>query len=272
MIIGSDTGEGLMNDNDYLHTVAAIARAGLAFALLALLLAGCGPMTAKDWHRRGYSLLEAGDYEGAMDAFNKSIALDPTHAVAYENRGVAYSRMGDQQLALADFKKVMSMHDPKVPLRDTCREMGVAYYRMGRIDDAIAAWQKGLKKAPDDAGLLNNLAVAYMNQKRYDEAVSAAHKASAADPLLPEPLNTLGEVSMIKKEYAAAAEYFVQSIKRGPKEASRYWNAALAYEKLKKYDMALEYATQYRDRETDFEKRQHGEEFVERLQSIKDRD
>ena len=255
-------------------TITTLKRASVTSALLtALLLAGCavGPMTAKDWHRKGYSLLEAGDYQGSMDAFNKSIELDPTHAVTYENRGVAYSRLGCQELALADFKKVLSMNDPKVPLRDVYREMGVAYYRMGRIDNAVAAWRKGLKKAPADAGLLNNIAVAYLRQKRYEEAASAAQKAAIADPSMPEALNTMGEVSMSKKNYAAAAEYFVRAIKRDPKKASRYWNAALAFEQLKKYDKALEYATQYADRESDPASQQRGHEYVERLKSIKDR-
>ncbi len=264
-------GRGRMNDKNCFHAAAALARAGAAVVLLSSLLAGCGPMTAKDWAHTGYSRLEAGDYQGSMEAYSKSIELEPTHAVAYENRGVAYSRLGDQEAALADFKKALSMHDPKVPLRDTYREMGVAYYRMGRTDDAVASWQKGLNKAPGDASLLNNLAVAYMNRKQYDEAESAAQKAAAADPKMPEALNTLGELSMIRKEYAAAADYFVRAIKRDPEKASRYWNAAMAFEKLKKYDKALEYATGYTDRETDPAWRQRGQEYVERLKRLKDR-
>ncbi len=259
-----------MNDKNSFHTAAALARACLAIALLASLLAGCGPMTAKDWARKGYSRLEAGDYQGAREAYSKSIELEPDHAVAYENRGVASSALGDQESALVDFKKVLSMHDPKVPLRDTYREMGVAYYRLGRTDDAIASWHKGLKKAPADAGLLNNLAVAYMNRKQYGEAASAAQKAVAADPSLPEALNTLGKISMIEKKYAAAAEYFVRAVERDPNKASRYWNAALAFEKLKKYDKALEYATRYTDRETDPASRQRGDAFVEYLKGVKD--
>jgi tetratricopeptide (TPR) repeat protein len=241
--------------------------------ILAALLAGCaaGPMTAKDWAHKGYLRLEAGDYEGSIDAYTSSIELDPTHAVAYENRGVCYSRLGDQQAALSDFKKVLSMNDPKVPLRDTYREMGVAYYRMDRIDDAVAAWQKGLKKAPSDPGLFNNIAVAYLQQKRYDKAASAAQEAYTADPSIPEVLNTMGEVSMAKKDYDAAAKYFQRAIKGDPKNPSRYWNAALALEQVRQYKKALQYATKYSDMVTDADSREKASDLIERLQEKTDR-
>ncbi len=261
-----------MKDKRMTNTAAILERSGVAL-LLAALLAGCaiGPMTAKDWAHKGYSRLEAGDYEGSIDAYTRAIEMDPTRAVMYENRGVCYSRLGDQQQALADFKKVLSMNDPKVPLRDTYREMGVAYYRMGRIDDAIAVWKKGVKKAPSDPGLLNNLAVAYMQQKRYDEATSAAQEAFTADPSIPEVLNTMGEVSMVKKDYEAAVKYFTQAIKRDPKNPSRYWNAARALEQEKQYQKALEYATRYSEMATDTASRQKAYTYIESLKEMANR-
>jgi tetratricopeptide (TPR) repeat protein len=249
-----------------------IKRTGIA-VVLAALLAGCTtvPTTAKGWFDKGYSRLEAGDYEGSIAAFDRSIELDPAHAVTYQNRGVCYSRLGDQQAALLDFKKVLSMNDPKVPFRDTYREMGVVYYRMDRIDDAVAAWQKGLKKAPSDPGLLNDIAVAYMQQKQYDKAASAAQEAYKADPSIPEVLNTMGEVSMFKKDYAAAVEYFMRASKGDPKKASHYLNVALALEKTKQYKKALQYATKYSDMVTDDGSREKASDLIERLQNKMDR-
>ncbi len=261
-----------MEDKKITEAVTIFRRMAIAI-ILAALLAGCaiGPVTSKDWAGKGYSRLKAGDYEGSIDAYSKSIELDPSHAVTYQNRGVSYSRLGDQQRALADFKKVLSMNDQKVPLRDTYREMGVAYYRMGSIDDAVASWKKGLKKAPSDAGVLNNIAVAYLQQKRYGEAASAAQEAFAADPSMPEVLNTMGQVSMEKKDYDAAAKYFMQSIKRNPKDPSQYWNAALAFEKMKQYKKALKYATKYSEVVTDAASRERASAYIEGLQKMTDR-
>lgn len=242
-------------------------------AILIFLLAGCAVknMSAKEWFLEGLSLLEAGDYERSIDALNKSIEIDPTHAAAYQNRGVDYSRLGNQQQALADFNKALSMNDKRVPIRDIYREMGVAYFRMDKIDDAIAAWQKGLRKAPSDPTLLNNLAVAYLQQERYDEAASSAQKAFAVDASMPEILNTMGQVSMVKKDFPKAVQYFLKAIKREPNKPNRYRNAALAYEQLKKYDKALEYANRYVDLETDRVSRQRGYEYIERLKNISGR-
>ena len=63
--------------------------------------------------------------------------------------------------ALRQFQTVMSLQDDgSVPLRDLYREIGVVYFRLEQYDDAIATWQTGLRFAPNDPSLLNNLSIA----------------------------------------------------------------------------------------------------------------
>lgn len=62
------------------------------------------PVTAIDWQRKGVDLILAGNNEEALAALNKAIELDPTLSIAYYNRGDVYKRLGQTDLALADFK------------------------------------------------------------------------------------------------------------------------------------------------------------------------
>ena len=62
------------------------------------------PVTAIDWQRKGVDLILSGNDDEALAALNKAIELDPTLSIAYYNRGDVYKRLGQTDMALADFK------------------------------------------------------------------------------------------------------------------------------------------------------------------------
>jgi Flp pilus assembly protein TadD len=209
------------------------------------------------------------------DASSKSINKRRTH----ENYGQALSTAGANaqsagvsmdlyNQALKQFQTVLALRDDSsVPARDLYREIGVVYFRMGLLDDSITAWQTGLRFAPGDPSLLNNLSVAFIQKNRYDEAEAAVRQALAVDPNMPHLLNTLGEILMVKGKYEEALKYFLAAIERQPDTAARYWNAALAFEKVGRFDMAYEYANRYGAMETDPAGRQRAQMYMDSLQN-----
>jgi tetratricopeptide (TPR) repeat protein len=199
------------------------------------------------------------------DAASKSINKRRTH----ENYGQALSTAGKYPEALREFKTVLALKDDgSVPLRDLYREIGVVDFRVGLIDDAIASWQIGLRYAPGDPSLLNNLSVAFIRQQRYDEAEAAVRQALTVDPNMPHLLNTLGEILMVRGNYEEALKYFFAAIERDPDNPVRYWNAALAFEKTGRYDMAYTYASRFAAMKTNSEDRQRALAYLDRLQSL----
>jgi Flp pilus assembly protein TadD len=171
--------------------------------------------------------------------------------------------------ALQQFKTVLALKDDgSVPPRDLYREIGVVYFRMGLFDDAITSWQTGLHYAPGDPSLLNNLSVAFIRNQRYAEAEAAVRQALTVDPNMPHLLNTLGEILMMKGSYEEALKYFLAAIEREPDTPSRYWNAALAFEKTGQYDMAYDYANRFAAMDAGPEARQRTQEYLSRLQNL----
>jgi tetratricopeptide (TPR) repeat protein len=73
---------------------------------------------------------------------------------------------------------------------------------------------------------------------------------------------------MAKGDFERAVQYFLRAIEREPDVPARYWNAALALEQVKKYDQALQYATEYAARERDPIGRQRANGYVEHLQQV----
>lgn len=62
-------------------------------------------MNAGEAMQQGKAYLESGEYELAAEAFTEVIRLDPENAIAYNNRGNAYSKLGDRKNARADYEK-----------------------------------------------------------------------------------------------------------------------------------------------------------------------
>jgi Flp pilus assembly protein TadD len=45
-----------------------------------------------------------GNYQQAINDYNKVVELNPQYAAAYHNRGIAYARIGNTQQAMENFK------------------------------------------------------------------------------------------------------------------------------------------------------------------------
>ncbi len=199
------------------------------------------------------------------DASSKSVNKRRTH----ENYGQALSSAGMLNEALRQFQTVLALKDDaSVPPRDLYREIGVVYFRLGLFDDAINAWQTGLRFAPGDPSLLNNLSVVFIQKGRYEEAEAVVRQALSVAPNMPHLLNTLGEILMVKGNYGEAARSFLAAIEVAPDDPTRYWNAALAFEKAGRYDMAYDYANRFAAMVTDFQTKQRAQLYINRLQSL----
>jgi len=207
-------------------------------------------------------------YQTTVTIWKSAVESAPDKRRTHENYGQALSSAGMLQEALEQFKIVLALPDDgSVPLRDVHREIGVVYFRLGLIDESIAAWKKGLEYAFMDPGLLNNLSIALMKQQRFDEALSYATMAAKTNPYMPEPVNSLGEIYMAKGEFGKAAEQFQKFLQLRPEDSRGYWNAALAYERTGEYEKALRFANQFLAMEPDPRYRQAAAQLVDSLKA-----
>jgi tetratricopeptide (TPR) repeat protein len=109
------------------------------------------PMTSQDWYARGFSLLRTtGDHYEAIRAFATAIQLDPFHAKAYLNRGMAYEQMNNLKQAFEDYGNAIQL------LPDDARAYymrGILLWRYGKHTEAIidlnASAELGYKLAID---------------------------------------------------------------------------------------------------------------------------
>jgi len=67
-------------------------------------------LKATEWFEIGYKFIIAERWKEALDAYTKAIELDPQYATAYNNRGVAYAKLGNHNQAIKDYNKTIKIN------------------------------------------------------------------------------------------------------------------------------------------------------------------
>ncbi len=140
------------------------------------------PPSAQEWMRwnnYGIALLDALQYQAAVDAFKHVAALRPDYADAYTNQAIveiAWERYAD---AAPNLEKALQLL-PGDPRALFYRAMVERFY--GHTDAAIADFQAMLAKYPRAKDGLRELGFSYFQQHNYAAARDAYERLQAIDP------------------------------------------------------------------------------------------
>lgn len=88
-----------------------------------------------------------GNYAEVIATTERVMAIDPEHPVAYNNRGKAYALQGQYDRALQDYDRAFELGIEGA--RPFCNR-GVAHRELGFIEEAVADFQACLASQPDD--------------------------------------------------------------------------------------------------------------------------
>ncbi|MBM3737361.1 MAG: tetratricopeptide repeat protein, partial [Acidobacteria bacterium] len=64
----------------------------------------------EDHHKQARALIASGDFAGALPHFDRAIQANPRHALAYNGRGYAHMKLGNNKQALADFTEAIRLN------------------------------------------------------------------------------------------------------------------------------------------------------------------
>ncbi len=99
------------------HSFPRLFLIRITIALLSILILICyttlpiyAQNSAEEYFNSGVKKADAGDYEGAIEDYNKAIKINPKLSEAYHNKGVAKAYLGDYRGALKDFDKAIEIN------------------------------------------------------------------------------------------------------------------------------------------------------------------
>jgi tetratricopeptide (TPR) repeat protein len=137
------------------------------------------------------ALKEQGKLDEAIASYNKTLAIKPDYAEAYNNMGNALKDQGKLDEAIEAYNKALAI---KPDFAEAYYNMGNALKEQGKLDEAIAPYNKALSFKPDYAEAYNNKGNALKDQGKLDEAIDAYSKALSLKPDYAEAHRNLSSI------------------------------------------------------------------------------
>ena len=101
---------------------------------------------AMNYNNRGLAYFDIGEFDKAIEYFNKAIRLAPEFTIAYYNRGYAYNEKGDYDRAIGDYNKAVVLK-PDHALIYLSR--GSVYHNIGNYEQAVEDYDNTVRLCPD---------------------------------------------------------------------------------------------------------------------------
>ncbi len=129
-------------------------------------------------NEQGILLAATGEYELAIEAFEKALQINPDKHEARYNKGNALSDLGRYELAIEAYEKALQITPDNC---DAWNNKGVMLNNLGRYELAIEAYEKALQIKPDLHESCYNKACCYALQGKVELAIENLQRAINLD-------------------------------------------------------------------------------------------
>ncbi len=220
----------------------------------------------RDEMAAAFRLHQAGDFAGAIRAYQGVVARDPSHADACHLLGVAKHQMGQSAEAIEHIARAVALR-PGVPAFHAnlaeayraigqferavgcCRtalhlwkeypeahnNLGLALQALGKDEEAVEHFRASIALKPDDAMTHSNLATALRTLGKSEEALESFRKAVELNPRLPQAQTNLGQFLLDLGKSEEALPHCREAVALQPDLAEAHNNLGNAYRALEQY-------------------------------------
>jgi predicted O-linked N-acetylglucosamine transferase (SPINDLY family) len=242
------SGAAVSTTSDLLSQAKAIHRAGQSEAAetLYLQVLQADPENVEAPYFLGALYQSVGRLHDALAKLQQAVTRRPNHADSYNHLGVVLAQLGRADDALASFRQALQIRpnyedarfnllklvnenrhvgmewgDPNSSIAvpgaaEKFNRLGVALARQGRINEAMANFQRAVQLEPDNAQVCNNLGIALAQQGKIDEAAICFHRAVRVRPDFAEAHNNLGNVFNTQSKAKEALACYQRALELRP--------------------------------------------------------
>lgn len=161
------------------------------------------------YNNLGTSKMVLKDFEGAVEEFNKAIAIKPD-AYPYLSRGVSKINLNDLKGAIEDLSIGIMAAPNDYKAYDSRAN---AYVKSGDMKNALKDYDIVLKLKPDLVYAYNNRGIIKFNLSDYEGAILDYQKAIEFDPTFEGAYSNLGSAKGMIKDYVGSIDAFSMVIK-----------------------------------------------------------
>lgn len=153
------------------------------------------------YNKRGGAYQSLGEQDRAISDFTKAITIDGDAPHAYINRGIIWTTLTEYDKAVSDFDKAILV-DPKNALAYSNR--GGAHRDRGQYELAMADFERAIALDPKHAAAYYNRGAAYQDKSAFDLAISDYNHALKYQPRDPDVLRARGRAWSNKGDFRRA--------------------------------------------------------------------
>ncbi len=216
-------------------------------------------------HLMGLVFSVQGQHAAAFEAFARALELNNSPLLAMR----AFEAKRDAGGMAEGVAFLQSWFDAHSDDGVVMQALGEGYYALGDHERALALFEQGLQRAPDNPMLLNNLAVIY-NDFDDPRALVYARRAHELLPSAAETGDTLGWVLVSRGELTEGLKYLRDAQTRAAGDPDIAFHIAVALKGLGRTEEAMAQLTQLlQSAGPDFGQRDQAARLLEELRSVR---
>jgi superkiller protein 3 len=178
------------------------------------------------------------DDRKAVDYFGRSLKITPNDADTHYALGMACLRLKAYPDALKSLD--LALQNGRTQDAELYFQKALALTELKREPEAIAAYQEALKRKPDYAVALENLALIYHRQGKDDETITTLLRLNKLEPMNFNANYLLGLHYYRKKMYSEMVAAYNRAVAVKPDLSDAHYNLGMAYFYQTRFELAVE--------------------------------
>jgi tetratricopeptide (TPR) repeat protein len=190
------------------------------------------------WQELGFAYKKTENFTDALKCINTAIALKPDYALAYQQLGSVNEYLKKPDEAIAAYKKCY-LNDNKNA--DACYNIGYIYNEKGKYEMALDWLKKSIEIEPY-VDTYNEMGYAYFKLKKNDEAIKAYENSILLVPTKSNANIGIGDVYRINFSPAKtdkAIEFYKKAIDINEESGNAFYGLGWCYNEKENFDSAI---------------------------------
>jgi len=196
------------------------------------------PQNPDALHLLGVIADTVGNHTAAIELIRQAIGFKANEPFYHGNLGQALQNAGRVDEAMAEYERALKINPGMVAV---LMNMGNIVMAQGKLDAAEAWYKRAVAADPKQSLAHYNLGGLYQAQKKAAPAIAAFTQALKLNPNMAEARVNLGSVFKDENRFEEAEAQYRQAIALDPKQSKAYNNLGLLFRETGQFEAALEY-------------------------------
>lgn len=186
---------------------------------------------------KGTILSNLQKYTEAIEEYTKALNQGQDLEEVYSNIAFEYENLEQFDKAIEYLKKVVEINPES---ESALNELGLCYEMADESEQSVVFFNEFIDQMPYSRSAWFNLAIAYNSLGKNKKAIDAYEYSLAIDPHQPSALFNIANIYAGIENHPKAIDYYRETLSKESPDAITYYYMGESFEKMDRFDDALE--------------------------------